>query len=47
MYESHNTNALLAADKVYDIHVRSSVRYLILVCDVSFVRPSICAFHDL
>ena len=47
MYDSLNTNALLAADEVFDIHVRCSVWYLILVFDASFVRPSICAFRDL
>ena len=47
MYDSLNTNALLAADEVFDIHIRCSVRYLILVCDASFVRPRLCAFRDL
>ena len=47
MYDSLNTNALLAADEVFDIHVRYSVRCLILVCSESFVRPRLCAFHDL
>ena len=31
MYDSLNTNALLAANEVFDIHVRCCVRYPIMV----------------
>ena len=41
MYDYLNTNLLLADEEVCDIHVWCSVRYLLLVCNASFVRPSI------
>ena len=44
IYDSLNTNALLAAADVFDIHLRCIVRYLIMLCDASFVQPRLLCF---